>query len=97
MAIFVENVLGSLQIGGDQLPGFAPYVEFTGFRRGRLLFGDGGWLRGFGFRRVLFRGLVVFVALPCQKHFDVLAKFLVRLRCWLGGLFLAGWSGDRNR
>ena len=86
---------------GDQLLSFAPYVEFSGFRRGRLLFGDGGWLRGFRFRRLLFHKQQLFVALT-SKLVQMPAEFLVRHRCGPGGVgsgigafFFAGWSGVR--
>ena len=48
---------------------------------------DGAWLRGFGFRRLLFHEGWLFVALTSHKLFQVPAEFLVRHRCGLGGGF----------
>jgi hypothetical protein len=41
------------------LLGLAPSVEFTSFRRRRLLFGDDGWLREFRFLAASSRRLAV--------------------------------------
>src|SRR6516225_12210411 len=62
-------------------------LNLRGFLRGRLLFGDGAWLRGFGFRRLLFQEQRLFVAMTSHKLFQVPAEFLVRHRCGLRGGF----------
>jgi hemerythrin-like metal-binding protein len=63
---------------------------------GRLLFQDGCWLQGFGFRRLLFQERRLFIQLTTHKLFQMLAEFLVRKLPWEALPVRLGWSTARE-